>query len=140
MEKRIEITFDELKNSSMKLYEKYCETFGCSSSKALMVLAMYHQAFMITCHQSSDQLKSVKGKKTLSVGIGSGKFGNLIDFEIVREGEKFVATEPLFDAGTFADGGFSPMDIIGMLQLSSVYAPKLPVAAVFGEPTKSVIA
>ena len=139
MEKRIEITFDELKNSSMKLYEKYCEDFG-GSNNALMVLAMYHQAFMITCHQSSDQLKSVKNKKTLSVGIGSGKFGNLIDFEIVREGGKFVATEPLFDAGTFADGGFSPMDIIGMLQLSSVYAPKLPVAAVFGEPTKSVIA
>lgn len=139
MEKRIEITFDELKNGSMKLYEKYCKTFG-GSNNALMVLAMYHQAFMITCHQSADQLKSVKGKKTLSVGIGSGKFGNLIDFEIAREGEKFVATEPLFDAGTFADGGFSPMDIIGTLQLSSVYAPKLPVAAVFGEPIKSVIA
>ena len=137
MEKRIEITFDELKNSSMKLYEKYCETFG-GSNNALMVLAMYHQAFMITCHQSSDQLKSVKNKKTLSVGIGRGKFGNLIDFEIVREGGKFVATEPLFDAGTFADGGFSPMDIMGMLQLSSVYPPKLPVAAVFDESAKAL--
>lgn len=137
MEKRIEITFDELKNSSMKLYEKYCETFG-GSNNALMVLAMYHQAFMITCHQSADQLKSVKNKKTLSVGIGRGKFGNLIDFEIVREGGKFVATEPLFDAGTFADGGFSPMDIMSMLQLSSVYAPKLPVAAVFDESAKAL--
>ena len=121
----------------MKLYEKYCETFG-GSNNALMVLAMYHQAFMITCHQSADQLKSVKNKKTLSVGIGRGKFGNLIDFEIVREGGKFVATEPLFDAGTFADGGFSPMDIMGMLQLSSVYAPKLPVAAVFDESAKAL--
>ena len=137
MEKRIEITFDELKNSSIKLYEKYCEDFG-GSNNTLMVLAMYHQAFMITCHQSADQLKSVKGKKTLSVGIGRGKFGNLIDFEIVREGGKFVATEPLFDAGTFADGGFSPMDIMGMLQLSSVYAPKLPVAAVFDESAKAL--
>lgn len=137
MEKRIEITLDELKNCSMELYGRYCKTFG-GSSKALMLLAMYHQAFMITCHQSADHLKSVKGKKTLSVGIGRGKFGNLIDFEIARVGDKFVATEPLFDAGTFAEGGFSPMDIMGMLQLSSVYTPKLPVAAVFGEISKSV--
>lgn len=138
MEKRIEITFDELKNGSMELYERYCKTFGCSS-KALMVLAMYHQAFVIACHQSAGQLKSITGKKCLSVSVGKGKFGSLIDFEITREGNKFIGGEALFDCGVFAEAGYSPMDIMNTIVLcSSGYGPKLPVATVFGEFRKSV--
>ena len=137
MEKRIEISFDELKNRSMNLYGKYWDLFK-QGGNTIMLLAIYHQAFMIACHNSADQLKSVKGKKTLSVGMGKGKFGNLIDFEIARVGDKFIATEPLFDVGPFAEGGFSPMDMMGMFQLSSVYPPKLLVAAVFGQDPKSV--
>ena len=137
MENRIEISFDELKNSSMNLYARYCDLFK-QGGNTIMLLAIYYEAFSIACHQSADQLKSVKGKKTLSVGMGKGKFGNLIDFEIARVGDRFVATEPLFDVGTFAEGGFSPMDIMGLMCLITTYPPKLLVAVVFDQASKSV--
>jgi hypothetical protein len=130
MEKKIDITFDELKNSSMGLYKKYCDLFK-QSGNTIMLLAIFTQAFSIACHKFADQLKSVNGKKYLSVGVGNGKFGNLIDFEIIREGDSFVATEPLFDAGVFGEAGFSMMDILKMLTLSMTYQPKLRASLVF---------
>lgn len=129
MKKKIEISFEELKNGSMAIYGKYCDLFK-QSGNTIMLLAMYHRAFMIACYESGDLLKSVNGNKCLSVSVGNGKVGSLIDFEITLLNGKFVATEPLFDCGTFADGGFSFMDITKMLMMAMTYPPKLNADAV----------
>lgn len=130
MNKKIEITFEELKNRSMSLFASYSDMFH-RSDNVIMLLAMYHEAFLIACHESTDQIKFIKGKKTLHIQVGDGKIGGLIDFEIVREKGKLAATEPLFDCLSFAADGFTFSDIVAMLNLSVTYQPKLQVEAVF---------
>jgi len=132
MEKKIEISFEELKNRSMSLFGEYSDLFK-RSDNVIMLLAMYHVAFMIACHELSDQLKTIGSKDILSVQIGNGKFGGMIDFEIVRRNDIFIGTEALFDAGTFGDNGFTVRDIIMTLSLIGTYQPKLLAVNVIGQ-------